>query len=85
MGYSRPHHHLLDFQITIANYHANDSPYQHFNVQLIHYKAFCQFFWCQWRLRKEDFENLAQWWEVGSKLEKQNFQSAVRKTHSSLR
>ena len=40
----------------------------HFNVKLLQDISFCEkfkVFWDRWKLKKDSFENLGQWWDVG--------------------
>lgn len=44
------------------------SSYWHFNVKLLHDVKFCENFvllWNKWKERKNYYENILQWWEVG--------------------
>lgn len=60
-------HHIvsIDFNINIVQ---RPKYYWHFNVKLLQDNSFCEkfrFFWEMWKLNKNGFENLTQWWEVG--------------------
>lgn len=57
VGFSDHHLVMADFSLQVPS---QRRPYWHFSVRLIHDKTFCQ-----WRLRKDDFENLARWREIG--------------------
>ena len=40
----------------------------HFNTRLLQNEDFCRSFsdfWIRWKLRKKDFINFSQWWEIG--------------------
>ncbi len=71
-------HHIvtIDFNTTRV---LRPKSYWHFNVKLLNYKFFCEIFkcfWEKWKLQKEHFENVIQWWEVG-KVQIKIFLSAI--------
>lgn len=64
-GFSDHHMVTLDYNVVKMS---RPKFYWHFNVKLLQdtdfYEKFCSF-WEIWRQRKNNFENLTQWWEVG--------------------
>ncbi len=64
-GFSDHHIVTIDFNTTRV---LHPKSYWHFNVKLLHDKFFCEkckCFWEKWKLEKDNFENVIQWWEVG--------------------
>lgn len=60
-------HHLVSLTISMSKC-IKKSSYWHFNTKLLQDINFCKHFktfWQQWRLCKDTFENLKQWWEIG--------------------
>jgi len=60
-------HHTVTIDFNIKSV-SHPKSYWHFNVKLVQDKLFCekfQCFWENWKLEKECFENVIQWWEVG--------------------
>lgn len=64
-GFSDHHMVTLDYNIVKVS---RSTFYWHFNVKLLQdkdfFEKFCTF-WEIWRQRKNNFENMTQWWEVG--------------------
>jgi len=64
-GLSDHHTVTINFNIKSASH---PKSYWHFNVKLVQDNLFCETFkcfWENWKLEKERFENVMQWWEVG--------------------
>ena len=60
-------HHLTMADVSISPGMRCKS-YWHFNTKLLQDNTFCQsfeLFWTVWRGRKNEFESLSQWWDVG--------------------
>ncbi len=60
-------HHIVTIDFNTARV-SHPKSYWHFNVKLLNDKFFCEnfkCFWEKWKLEKERFENVIQWWEVG--------------------
>uniref|UniRef100_A0A3B3DKH2 Reverse transcriptase domain-containing protein n=1 Tax=Oryzias melastigma TaxID=30732 RepID=A0A3B3DKH2_ORYME len=60
-------HHLIQFRLLFTKTH-NNSSFWHFNNKLLQDRVFCEsfrFFWAQWGLKRQNFESLIQWWDVG--------------------
>ncbi len=60
-------HHLIFISVNMEQF-PRKSSYWHFNAKLLQDAAFSEYFvafWNYWREKKNYFENLKQWWEVG--------------------
>ncbi len=60
-------HHLI-FDFSKYGTVPRKPSYWHFNAKLLQDAAFSEYFvsfWNYWREKKNGFENLKQWWEVG--------------------
>lgn len=64
-GFSDHHLSLIELSLKKSRSH---SFYWHFNVKLLYDVTFCEKFellWENWKERKNDYDNIMQWWEVG--------------------
>lgn len=60
-------HHLVFISVNMVQI-PKKSSYWHFNAKLLRDASFSkhfEVFWNHWKGKKNDFENLKQWWEVG--------------------
>lgn len=60
-------HHMIIFDFNLKKV-VKPCYFWHFNVKLLQDIRFCekfQFFWDDWKLKKDTFENLSLWWDVG--------------------
>ena len=65
VGFSDHHLMMVELSLSVPKIH---SPYWHFNIRLMQDQLFCDFFscfWKEWRGKKNEFENVISWWEVG--------------------
>ncbi len=60
-------HHLILFGLNMKRT-SKPNYFWHFNTKLLQDVLFCEnfnLFWNDWKLKKDSFENLCMWWEVG--------------------
>lgn len=60
-------HHLVLFDLNMKTI-TKPNYFWHFNVKLLQDAFFCdsfKLFWNKWKMQKDSFENMCQWWDVG--------------------